>query len=345
MVQAENFLKFVNIKHEYKVDITPFIRELLFGHDCVIVPGFGGFIGNYAPARIDKTADTFYPPVRQISFNRNLSHNDGLLIGKISESLKVNYRDARELTGEYVDNVRRKIERGDKVVFDKIGVFFHDHEGNLQFEPDRNANYYLGSYGLDSFHCIPAEGYNVRKRIMKTEAFPSARQVSLRKILWRAAVIVPLLSVLVAVPLKTDLFKTRLSTSTMNPLVTEEFENNRKVLDETLKSDIPVVSVEARAETVVPAEPVNKEPEKPAYVEPSKPVTSFYLITGSFKSEENAALQVRMLKDEGFQPEILTMPNGYFRVCAMACSDLNTALNKKDSISGMFPGTWVSEKK
>jgi len=328
------------------VDITPFIRELLFGHDCVIVPGFGGFIGNYTPARIDKSADTFYPPVRQISFNRNLSNNDGLLIGKISESLKVNYRDARELTGEYVDNARRKIERGDKVVFDKIGVFFHDHEGNLQFEPDRSANYYLGSYGLDSFHCIPAEGYNLRKRIMKEEAFPGARQVSLRKILWRAAVIIPLLSVLVAVPLKTDLFKTRVNSSTMNPLVTEEFENNRKVLDETMKIDIPVVSVEApKAETVVPAKPANPGPEKPAYVEPAKQGANFYLITGSFKSEENAVLQVSMLKEAGFQPEILTMPNGYFRVCAMMCSDMNTALNKKDSISGMFPGTWVSEKK
>ncbi|MDP3003404.1 MAG: hypothetical protein Q8N38_09780, partial [Bacteroidales bacterium] len=41
------------------VDITAFIRELLFGHDCVIVPGFGGFIGNYTPAHIDKSTGTF----------------------------------------------------------------------------------------------------------------------------------------------------------------------------------------------------------------------------------------------------------------------------------------------
>ncbi len=70
------------------MDVTAFIRELLFGHDCVIVPGFGGFIGNYTPARIDKRTGTFYPPVKQISFNRNLNHNDGLLVGKISVPLK-----------------------------------------------------------------------------------------------------------------------------------------------------------------------------------------------------------------------------------------------------------------
>ena len=330
------------------MDITPFIRELLFGHDCVIVPGFGGFIGNYASARLDKVSDTLYPPSRQISFNRNLTHNDGLLIGKISESLKVNYRDARELTEEFADNMRRKIEKGDKVVFDKIGFFFHDHEGNLQFEPDRSANYYLGSFGLDSFHCSHTERYDVRKRIMKPGIAYDSKQASMRKTLWRAAVIIPLLSILVAVPLKTDLFKTKIDSSTMNPLVAEEFENNRKILDETVSSEIPVISVETPAtETVAPAVVhVNTEPVATANSEPAKTEgTTYYLITGSFKSEENAILQVNMLREEGFQPEIVTMANGFFRVCAMACSDMNTALLKKDSISKRFPGTWVSGKK
>jgi hypothetical protein len=322
------------------VDITPFIRELLFGHDCVIVPGFGGFIGNYTPAHIDKDSGTFFPPSRQISFNRNLNHNDGLLIGKISESLKINYRDARELTSEYVDSLRRKIERGGKVDFFKIGSFFHDHEGNLQFNPDMSANYYPGSYGLDSFHLVQSEGYDVRKRIMKTEALPGARQASMRKILWRAAVIIPLLSVLVAVPLKTDLFRTKIDTTNLNPLVSEEFENNRKALEETSKKDLPVVSAESPEANVVnvPAPAVKAEPVKTENA-------SYYLITGSFKSEENALLQVKMLKEDGFEPEIVTTSNGFFRVCAMACADINIAITKKDSISKKFPGTWVSEKK
>jgi hypothetical protein len=79
------------------MDITAFIRELLFSHDCVIVPGFGGFIGNYNPARIDKSTSTFYPPVKQISFNRNLNHNDGLLVGRVSGFSKVSYGDARNI--------------------------------------------------------------------------------------------------------------------------------------------------------------------------------------------------------------------------------------------------------
>jgi len=209
------------------VDATAIIRELLFGHDCVILPGFGGFIGNYSPARIDKETGTFYPPVKQISFNRNLNHNDGLLIGKISVSSGINYSDARSLVEDFVAGVRKQLERGDKVVFANIGSFINNQEGNVQFEPDRSANYHLDSYGLEPFKCLPLEGYDVRKRISRHIERDPVKQALVRKIIWRAAVIIPLLALIVTIPLKTDLFKGKVESTTMNPLVTAEFENNK----------------------------------------------------------------------------------------------------------------------
>ena len=320
------------------MDITAFIRELLFGHDCVIVPGFGGFIGNYTPAHIDKNSGTFYPPVKQISFNRNLNHNDGLLAGRISGSLNINYGDARNLVEEFVGELRRKLERSEKVIFDNIGSFVNNQEGNVQFDPDRNSNYHLDSYGLESFQCLPLEGYDVRKRIIRHVKKDPVKQASMRKILWRAAVIIPLLSVLVAVPLKTDLFKAKIEATTMNPLVTAEFEHNKKAVDEditdtsvmTYKNVTPISEVQAVPEVVVPV---------------AVEANIYCLITGSFKSEKNAVSQVKILKAEGFDPEIVNAPNGFYRVSALMCSDLNTALTKKDSISKRFPGTWVSRKR
>jgi len=52
-----------------------------------------------------------------------------------------------------------------------------------------------------------------------------------------------------------------------------------------------------------------------------------------------------MLKEEGFSAEIVTAGNGFYRVCAIRCNDLNTAVAKKDSIAKKFPGTWVSKKR
>jgi nucleoid DNA-binding protein len=323
---------------ENKLDTTAFIRELLFGHDCVIVPGFGGFIGNYTPARIDKKSGTFYPPVKQISFNRNLNHNDGLLVGRISGSSGITYGDSRNMVEEFVSGVRRKLAKGEKVVFDHIGSFINNQEGNIQFEPDRSSNYHLDSYGLESFQLLPLEGYNVRTRITRPLHKDPERKVSIRKILWRAAVIIPLLSVLIIVPLKTDFFRSKAETTNLNPLVSAEFEQNKMAVDEVVKNE-PLKTEENTAPAI--AEQPKAEVPEPVTVE----ANVYTLITGSFKSEDNAISQVKSLKEEGFTPEIVVAPNGFFRVCAMTCNDINIARVKKDSIAAKFPGAWISRKK
>ena len=150
--------------------------------------------------------------------------------------------------------------------------------------------------------------------------------------------IIPLLSLLVVVPLKTDIFKAKVETSTMNPLVTAEFENNKKAVDEGNNNESPQ-----------PEEKVKPISNETTAAEVTTPVTSekstYFVITGSFKSKENAVSQVNTLKEEGFSPEIVTADNGFYRVSAMMCNDLNTADIKKDSIVKKFPGTWISRKK
>lgn len=319
------------------MDITAFLRELLFGHDCVILPGFGGFIGNYTPARIDRDSGSFYPPVKQISFNRNLNNNDGLLIGKISTATGVNYGDARTLVENFVADQRRKLDKGEKIVFDHIGTFVNNQEGNVLFEPDRSVNYHLDSYGLESFQCLPLEGYDVRKRIIKHSGKDPVKQASIRKLLWRAAVIIPLLVVILAVPLKNG----RIQTSSLNPLVTAELEHNKKALQEVVIDETP------QAEEISQPAPDNQPVEiiKPVTTEAVIETSGYFLITGSFKSEENAYQQVDMLKADGFVAEVIKAPNGFYRVSAMICSNLEIALFKKDSLSKKYPQTWVSKKR
>jgi nucleoid DNA-binding protein len=321
------------------MDITAFIRELLFSHDCIIVPGFGGFIGNYTPARIDKNTSTFYPPVKKISFNRNLNNNDGLLVGRVSEFSKVNYGDARNIVDEFVAALRKKLEKGEKVVFDHIGSFTNNQEGNIQFEPESNVNYHLDSYGLESFQFPPLEGYDVRKRIARHIDKVPVRRSSMRKILWRAAVIIPLLAAVVAVSLKTDFFKSKVEATTLNPLATAEFENNKKAVEETIVS----APVKRDDNIIKPGSKPAPSSVPEAVVPEVKDENVYCLITGSFKSKGNAEIQADMLKEEGYAPEIINGPNGFYRVSAMICNDFNSSLVKKDSISKKFPGTWVTK--
>jgi nucleoid DNA-binding protein len=321
------------------VDITAYIRELLFGHDCVIIPEFGAFISNYASARTDTASNTFYPPVKKISFNVNLTHNDGLLIGKISAQSGMNYSDTRNLVEDFVKDVRRKLNNRERVVFINIGVFTSNNEGNIQFEPDAGANYLLDSFGLDSFQFNPLEQYDVRKKIVK---YPEPLQrSSARKVLWRAAVIIPILGMLVAVPFSTDIFRTKTQQTNLNPLASIEFENNRQTIDKEKSSDSLLLSnktIALEEKASIPQPVLSDEPKS----QPKETQGKFYLIAGSFKSQVNASVLTKKLENEGYKPEILTGPNGFLRVSVKKCSTLSEAESALGTIEKNYPGTWIT---
>ncbi len=332
------------------MDIKAFIRELLFGYDCVIVPGFGGFIGNYSSAMIDRRTGTFRPPQRQITFNRNLDHNDGLLIGKISKATGLHYGDSRRIIEDFVRDIKNRLAKGERVVFDHLGSFRLNHENIILFEPESNINYYLGAYGLESFHLSHHKGYDVRKRVHRHIDRDPVSGSSLRKNLIRAAIMIPIITLLVIVPLKDKYDRNNEITSvTLNPLVTAEFENNRNEIDSDLVTVIQTTEEispdDNTSVDVVTGMVPEADKHPPVVTSIVSEETTYYIITGSFKSEENALSHMEMLREEGFDPEIIRASNGFFRVNAMKCSNIETAVSKKDSLSRKFPGVWITRKR
>ena len=56
--------------------VPSYISDLLFLHDCVILPEFGGFVGNITAAQLNKSTGELTPPSKQILFNNNLTNNE-----------------------------------------------------------------------------------------------------------------------------------------------------------------------------------------------------------------------------------------------------------------------------
>jgi hypothetical protein len=228
---------------------------------------------------------------------------------------------------EFVKMLKGRLDKGEQVVFDHIGTFVYNRENNILFDPEPNINYHPGSYGLESFQWSTSRQYDVRKRVTRHISREPVRISVTRKNLWRAAVLIPVLALLIAVPLKTNLFKTRVEATSLNPLVTAEFENNKKAIDEAAVV-VPATSLPVKPET--PPEPVDE--------------VKYTIITGSFKSEVNALSHVEILKADGYEPEINQASNGFYRVTAMTCTSKEKAISTRDSISKKFPGTWISRK-
>ena len=95
-----------------KVNLDKYIRELLLQHDCVILPGLGGFVANYRPATFDAFQKTAIPPSREILFNANLMHNDGLLYAHISRETEYRYKEVQAMAEVYFKTIKYEIGKG-----------------------------------------------------------------------------------------------------------------------------------------------------------------------------------------------------------------------------------------
>ncbi len=145
--------------------IAKYISDLLFEYECIVIPGFGGFITNEIPAQINSTQNSFNPPSKKIVFNVHLRTNDGLLINHISKLENISYRDAKARVDGFVSKCHEALDNGKRIHFHKIGIIEKDNQENLLFEPDKSQNYLPGSFGLTSFYSPPIK----RDTIFRTE--------------------------------------------------------------------------------------------------------------------------------------------------------------------------------
>ena len=79
------------------IELAQHIEALLLENDCVIVPGFGGFVAHYAPASRIINENLFLPPPRTIGFNSQLKLNDGVLVQSYMIAYDTSFADATRM--------------------------------------------------------------------------------------------------------------------------------------------------------------------------------------------------------------------------------------------------------
>ncbi len=126
-----------------------YISDLLFLHDCVIIPGFGGFICNYKNAFIDETHGTICPPSKDILFNKNLTHNDGLLVSWVATKESISYEKATKQIVLFCEDLKIKLNQKQEIEFGDIGVFYTDRRFNIIFDPGK-ANFLSEAYQMEA---------------------------------------------------------------------------------------------------------------------------------------------------------------------------------------------------
>lgn len=173
-------------------NIIPHIENLLRKHDCVIIPGLGGFVANQVSVSYCADTNTFSPPSKQILFNALLTYNDGLLAQSIMEADFLSFEQAMSLINQDVKSFFYLLKKQPQYLnFGDLGTFSLVENKNLIFEPNLDFVFSPHTFGLQSASLFPLENKLIKADFSKSYA----EKGSVSKLAWAsiAAFIIVLL--------------------------------------------------------------------------------------------------------------------------------------------------------
>ena len=313
--------------------ITNYLIELLKDNECVIVPDFGAFISKRHSATIDYANHRFMPPYKELVFNNKLTNNDDLLVNFISQKENISNEEALAKIKNFVNQSAAILEVNFEIDLEGLGKLRNFH-GDYVFETKEDVNLLGDAFGLTNFNFQPifrTETYQViREKIVveqkqkNTEysiAIDSVEEVasetpSRRKpSLFRTFTYTTLAFLLIfVINWTTDKSDSQLAS--WNPFlysspneylirvleVGEELEVSEVLEEVEATEEIEVVEATEEIKVVEVTEEIEVT-EVPEILNSSTPeiLNSYYIIGGSFLTEESANKCVNELKKIGFE--------------------------------------------
>lgn len=309
--------------------LAPYIKELLFTYECVVIPGMGAFVTRYMPASV-QAAQTFMPPSKVIGFNPDLRDDDGLLVSHLCRRLGEREEAVRKLLSKEIRSIRETLEHGRPYALEEIGVFSRDGAGQLVFSANQEINFLLDAYGLGPFKFpeleAPSASFFRNPVIFRqtpsrrgSETLPGTQGQEQGQ---RLSPVVLLLTVLVMAGISLLPFNARVSDAlfrhpaSMGPL--------------------PALRV------LEPAVSGVEEASREVIVNPPAPKL-YPVIAGSFEHQAHAVDLRDQLVSEGYESRIMPSDQGFYRVVLRDYTDLSLAEAELIDLQRRFPrlSLWV----
>lgn len=330
--------------------IDRYISELLFDHDCVIVPGVGGFLTNYSGARIHPVRNTFQPASRTVVFNANLSTNDGLLIDHISKQQDITYQEASLQVNRHATEVKRDLESGKTVEIQNIGTLRMGREENIVFEPDESSNFLSDAFGLPGFVSPAIKRETVRERLEKQLTPKPSAPKEEKKIgfqtaaNWAAGLAIPVTAALLLYMFNPEIvdglgknYASFVPALTIKPATPEKTGTESRTAEFAKFRSIPVEPEVASAKS--DSEPA-PEPRTPS---PAPILTKYQIVVGAFSKVSNAEKYVNKLRKKNYDAAIVGQSrNGLTRVSINGSDNKSAAIGILNNIrSSENPSAWL----
>lgn len=139
--------------------IDQHIEHLLLKHDCVIAPGFGGFVVHNVPASFDTNDGMMLPPTITVGFNPDLKLNDSLLIQSFVEAYDMSYPEAQREVENEINELKALIADHGSYEIHSVGTLSVNADGNYEFEPNKAGILVPRLYALPGIDTTEAETF------------------------------------------------------------------------------------------------------------------------------------------------------------------------------------------
>ena len=148
-------------------DVLSVLPGMFWDHDCVMLPGLGGFVCNPRSAWYDEAKRQIVPPSRDVLFNARLTTNDGLVANELMAKRGVMYPEALKAVEALVEHLQQQLEAGTTVELPGLGKLYREEDLQVRFMADAEFERMLQSFGHAS---IPL----VAREVPKPETVPAA---------------------------------------------------------------------------------------------------------------------------------------------------------------------------
>ncbi|WP_430410806.1 SPOR domain-containing protein [Kordia sp.] len=269
-----------------------YISDLLYRYECVIIPEFGAFLTQRKGAQVHQTTNAFYPPSKVLSFNAQLSSNDGLLVKYIADVTGKEYENVLQKVQKEVASWKQDLDNTTIVSLENIGDLSINTEGNIQFEPSYHVNYLTSSFGLASFVSseisrVTPTSEEIPELVAVEEETPVIPLVTTKeersgfRFPWKYAAAA-------AIIFSASVFGFR------------EYQSNQQVVEQSKAQES--INEYIQQATFFGNNPV----ELPSItLQVAKEIKNYHVVAGAFRIEENAHTKVSQLKATGFDAALL----------------------------------------
>ncbi|MDR3137949.1 MAG: SPOR domain-containing protein [Tannerellaceae bacterium] len=270
------------------VRLTNHLEFLLAEHDCVVIPGIGGFVMRTLPSVYNKEEHSFSPMRKEIVFNHELTHTDGLLVASYARIYGKVFEEAQVMVEEDVAELTATLDQHGKVSLGTIGTLARGEEGKLIFTAGSEETSGTDVYGLPSFSIpvLPPEDSQEVHSPQKKEA------VHVKKNKWwgyAIAVAATVIGLIWYTTFPENALFEKQQEGTAIPAVSEELPILEEVpaLREAKKE---VISADKKAELEALEAKVKKE------VTSEVKKGKYYVVIGSFPGEKKALSALKAYK-------------------------------------------------